>query len=273
MKHLALLYLVGLSISIVSWTFDVLRFNIFLISIMAIISLVQFFRLDSLLKFPAVIAFYCTTALFPLLHLETYRISTIMFTGMFCCSYMFFIDMLYKKIIIVEFFECFLRYLVYAYFVALVMQQIGVLTGTWIINKGGFDEFSITKLNSLSTEPSSSTMILFLAVNSDLVIQNIKQGKSYTLFSLMKDDPKLFFAYSYSMLTMGSVTGILMYALSTLSQTKLTIKHILLCFVMIIGGVYIFAFGDFPILERSRLFFKALFTLDPEYLLILMLDI
>lgn len=266
MKILAILYLIGLSTTIMAWTHGIARFNIFLITVMCIIALVQVFRPKSILMCPWVIVFYIMTALFPLGYLETYRITTVLFTGLFCCSYMFFLDMLRKELIRENDFMTFLRYLIYAYFIVLVMQQIGVVTNSWIINKGGFVNLSITKLNSLSTEPAHSTTILFLAINSYLTLSFSKKEKAYALTDLMKEETSLFLMYSYSMLTMGSVTGIILYAFSFFIQNRLNMKQLLVMLLFFLLIPYIIANWDFSLFERIKTFFDALWEMDAEYL-------
>lgn len=262
MKILAILYLIGLSTTIIALTHGFVRYNIFLITVMGIISLVQFFRPKSILMCPWVIVFYMMSALFPLHYPETYRITAVLFMGMFCCSYMFFLDVLRKEMIRKNDFMIFLKYLIYAYFIVLVMQQIGVVTNSWIINKGGFANLSINHLNSLSTEPAHSTTILFLAINSYLTLSFSKKKKAYSLIDLMKEETSLFLMYSYSMLTMGSVTGVIMYIFSFFIQNRLTIYRLLGILLFFLLTPYIIAYWDSSLFERIKNFFAALWEMD-----------
>lgn len=136
--------------------------NLLLISVMCISPIF-------LLKYPIIIPQVdapliglCTMMIFfPLvLHPETMRWSTVLYSCMFCLYFMSFVRVLYHSPFTGEDFLKVLRGLLFAYCIVLIIQQFCVLTGLPIFNVSNYTPLDPWKLNSLMSEPSHSARII-----------------------------------------------------------------------------------------------------------------
>lgn len=144
-----------------------------------------------------------------LFHYETYRISTILFTCMFCLNTMSFARVLRHnaEYNIFDFYSL-LKMLIYAYCIVLMIQQICVLTGLPIFNISNYNPQDPWKLNSLMSEPSHSARIVPLLMYLFILCQ-ISMFDIRKLKDSYNQDTKVWFAFMWCILTMGSATGIL----------------------------------------------------------------
>ena len=103
--------------------------NLFLIGVMSIspIIILRFFEFDKL-DF-LLLLFVTTIAIFPSLsHPDTMRWSTVLYSIMFGLSFIAFKLLLQQKYLSIIRYINILRYLIYAYFIVLLIQQFCVLT-------------------------------------------------------------------------------------------------------------------------------------------------
>ncbi len=142
---------------------------------------------------------------FPLLyHPGSMRWSTLLYSCMFCLYFIGYCRILrstdYRK----EDFLKFLRFLIYAYCIVLIIQQFCVLTGLPIFNISNYDPATPWKLNSLTAEPSHSARIIPVIMYI-YVLLTIKRGDS--LKNTIKNDRAIWMAFLWPILTMGSSTA------------------------------------------------------------------
>lgn len=140
---------------------------------------------------------------------DTIRWSTILYSCLFCLNFMAFARILYNSDYKITDFEQIIRWLLYAFCIVLMIQQFCVLTGLPIFNISNYNPIEPWKLNSLTAEPShtaraiSLLMYIYLGIIARIYnTSNIKE-----LFP--KIDKRVFIAYLYPIISMGSVTAFL----------------------------------------------------------------
>ena len=139
------------------------------------------------------------------------RFSTLGFLGMYLILYINFYSFVVKGTFTLDYFTKILQYLIMAYGITLIGQQLCVLVGLRnmpLLNLQNQFFLSITKLPALTLEPSHSARILTFAMLGYLRCLEIKKGKKPTIQEWFdKDHRTVTFLFLWSMLMMGSGTA------------------------------------------------------------------
>ncbi len=139
------------------------------------------------------------------------RFSTLGYLGMFVIAYIFFYSLVYSNSISFHNFTLLLKYLIMAYGIVLILQQIAMILGIHYfppINLVGQYFLSLTKLPSLAIEPSHSARILTVAMLAYIRCIEIKNGRKVLVSQLFEEEHrKTTILFLWAMLTMGSGTA------------------------------------------------------------------
>ena len=139
------------------------------------------------------------------------RFSTLGFLGMYLILYVNFYSFVVKGTFTLDYFTKILQYLIIAYGVTLIGQQLCVLVGLRnmpLLNLQNQFFLSITKLPALTLEPSHSARILTFAMLGYLRCIEIKAGKKLTIQEWFDNEHRtVTFLFLWSMLMMGSGTA------------------------------------------------------------------
>lgn len=155
---------------------------------------------------------YWTMCYFSALLNGDMRFSTIGYLGMFIISFIVFYNLIYTGAFSFKYFVKLLRGLIIAYGVVLILQQISILVGLrslWFINLSNQHFLSLTKLPSLTIEPSHSARLLTIMMLSYLrCVEIANEGIRPTLKQLFSDEHCIVIVlFLWTMLTMGSGTA------------------------------------------------------------------
>ena len=165
------------------------------------------------------------------------RFSTLGFLGMYLILYINYYSFIVKGTFTLEYFTKVLKYLIIAYAVVLIGQQMCVLVGLRnmpLLNLQNQSFLSITKLPSLTLEPSHSARILTFTMLGYLRCMEIMKGKRITLQELFSPEQRIVtFSFLWSMLMMGSGTAFV--GMGVLSFYFITRKTVIYIFPLIIG--------------------------------------
>jgi len=128
----------------------------------------------------------------------------------------------------------------------LIVQQVMYSFGI----ENLFNEISSEgwKFNVLHTEPSYAASVVILLFYSYIYIRKIKNKSFYLLPDFIKDY-KLWIAFTYIMLTIGSSYGILFFILFLLSFIK-NISKLVVIFLLLLFVYYISLSNDFTPVVR-----------------------
>ncbi len=139
------------------------------------------------------------------------RVSSVGYLGMFVGTFIVYYNLLRRGAFSLEYFTKLLRALILAYGIILIMQQAAMLVGLrnfWPINLCGQHFLSLTKLPSLSLEPSHSARILTVAMLGYWRCLELRDGRKPTIQQLFsKEHKRVTLLFGWSMLTMGSGTA------------------------------------------------------------------
>ena len=139
------------------------------------------------------------------------RFSTLGFLGMYLITYITCFSFIVKGTFTLDYFTKVLKYLILAYGITLIGQQICVLVGLRnmpLFNLQNQFYLSITKLPALTLEPSHSARILTFAMLGYLRCIEIKSGKKLTVKEWFNQEHRIVtLLFLWSMLMMGSGTA------------------------------------------------------------------
>ena len=165
------------------------------------------------------------------------RFSTLGFLGMYLILYINYYSFIVKGTFTLEYFTKVLKYLIIAYAVVLIGQQMCVLVGLRnmpLLNLQNQFFLSITKLPSLTLEPSHSARILTFTMLGYLRCMEIMKGERITLQELFSPEQRIVtFSFLWSMLMMGSGTAFV--GMGVLSLYFITRKTVIYIIPLIIG--------------------------------------
>ncbi len=140
------------------------------------------------------------------------RFSTIGFSGMYIMGYILVYNLIHNQSITLTDFSQFLRAMIIAYGVVLILQQLCLLVGLrnfFIINLSNQHFLSLTKLPSLSLEPSHSARILTAMILCYLrCLELTNNGEKPVFKDLFAPQHRwMTILFLWSMFTMGSGTA------------------------------------------------------------------
>ena len=191
---------------------------------------------------------------------ETYRISTVLYSGLFGFLFITYKQLLNNSDFTIDTYLKLIKFIIYAYFIVLLIQQFCVLTGLPIFNISNYEQANPWKLNSLSAEPSHTGRIVPLLMFSYIVIKEFIENRKYSLSLDFTNDKYLWFAFSWIIFTSGSATAYLFFILIFLKFLSLK-NSIYLCILilLLIGLINFFEINSY---QRTLDFFMAVLTLD-----------
>ena len=190
------------------------------------------------------------------------KVISLFYGILFVFTFFQYKHLLYKKCMSAYNYRILLKRLVYAYFIVIIIQQFSKIIGAPILNGLSFytDDF---RFNSLSNEPSHSSIILMVIMISYIYMSKIVLGKEYQFKMVYGEDRILWFAYFYALLTSGSSTAFLV--------VPVTMCYFINCrsfFIALSGILFIcylsITYIDNPAFERIQQLLPSLLSLDPE---------
>lgn len=176
-------------------------------------------------------------------HPETFRMNSYVYTIAFFVLFLSYDVVIQKNAIPIKTLEKFFRYLIYAYALVLLIQQLEVLVGIEKpINLATFGgrEDNPFKLNSLAIEPSNVGLIIPCVMFCWMKIQEILRNETkYVYKHIWKEDKKVWILFLYVTLGCGSMTSFFsVVVLFLYFVNKRNIKYLPL--ILILGGGLIF---------------------------------
>ncbi len=197
-----------------------------------------------------------------LLHPETMRWSTVLYSCMFCMYFMAFVRVLIGSNFTLENFSKLLEGLIYAYCIVLIIQQFCVLSGLPIFNLGNYSPREPWKLNSLMSEPSHSARIIPVFMYIYICTQ-FQRKKEYTFKESFNQSRLVWFSFLWTTITMGSATAFIFMIIVFLKFINIKrFSSVILSCVFI--GCFMTIFSENDAFERVKKITVATLTLDEE---------
>ncbi|MDB4225824.1 hypothetical protein N9800_01055 [bacterium] len=197
---------------------------------------------------------------------DSFRLSTAGYKVAFVVMFIMYYDLIYsKRALTLPDFIKFLRALILAFTITLLIQQLALIIGIRslpIINLMGYLDRGIGS-NALSLEPSHAARILTVLMLALLRMYEVKWGSSnLTLSRFYKENKWVVLGFLWSMLTMGSGTAFV--GLAILSFYFIQKQYAFIS----IGLITLFYFAipkiDYEPFNRVKDTFEAAITLDQE---------
>lgn len=236
--------------------------NLLLIGVMAlspiflILTPIKIYRSDIWL-----LLFMISIILFPPInHPESMRWSTVLYSIMFGFTFIVYKQLLYHDNFSIKNYQNLLKYLIYAYFIVLLIQQFCVLTGLPVFNASNYSLDEPWKLNALAAEPSHSARIVALLMYCHITISELIVKRKYNVRLDIKNDKWVWVAFIWTMVTMGSGTAFLFIAI-VLSKI-IRFKNMIFLIFLICVIVLLINIMDITAFERTFKLFIATLTFD-----------
>lgn len=191
---------------------------------------------------------------------ESYRISTVLYSVLFGLLFLSYKQLFYNSTFTVEFYSKLLKYIIYAYFITLLIQQFCVLTGLPVFNVSNYDPTEPWKLNSLSPEPSHTARIVALLMFSYIITIEIIKKRTYSFVQEFKIDKYIWLAFLWIMLTTNSGTAFLFLILIFFKFIQL--KNIIFLIFISLVSIFLLEYLNITAFERTLNFSQAVLTLD-----------
>lgn len=220
------------------------------------------------IDFPLVILGLMMIAFPLLLHPETLRWSTILYSCLFFIYFMSYSRVLYNSCYKIEDFNKILKLLIYAYCIVLMIQQFCVLAGLPIFNVSNYSPLTPWKLNSLTSEPSHSGRIVPILMYFYILSKETCIRGKYMLKERYKEDKWVWMAFLWTVLTMGSATAFIFLLIILLklyhSINKINLAIVILPCVAAAIFIFLSIKGDEKKgnINRAFNFITAVVTLD-----------
>ena len=197
------------------------------------------------------------------------RFSTLGYLGLFLITYSVYYYFVYSKAFTLYQFKKILKFIIFAYFVVLILQQIFFIVGVKnfaLINLVGNDlggkiYYQWNRLPSLSCEPSHTARIISAAMLGYIRCLEIEHGAAVSIKTLFnKNNKYITLCYLWLVCTMGSGTGWI--GLAILSLYFIRIRTIFYIMPIFIGlGIILYNSGNEQ-LHRAIKAAQATFTGD-----------
>lgn len=237
--------------------------NLLLIGVMGVAPIVLLRYPRLYLKEIILLLFIVAIILCPLiLHPRTMRWSTVLYSAMFCFTFMAYNRLLNNGVFTITHYCTLLQYLIYAYVIVLIIQQFCVLVSLPIFNLGNYNPHEPWKLNSLSAEPSHTARIVALLMYSYLTAKENIINRKYCLGSDFRKDKWVWIAFLWTMVTMGSGTAFIFILFVLLKLIR--IKTFIPVFVILCCIVFLAEIMEIKAIDRAYKTTLATLTLDEK---------
>ncbi len=236
--------------------------NFLLIGVMAL-SPIYFFihkvKRDRVVLAFIAFVFYITVSAF--YNLEHFRANSFFYTVFFVVSFLVLRDGIIRGYFEIELLTKKIKWIIYAYFIVLLIQQFCVLAHLPVINQIAFYE-NPWKLPSLALEPSHLPRFLFFLMYAYLSLRDVVLSKCGGKTEIKKDR-LVWISYFWCMLTCGSTTALLFVCLIFLRGGKISFAKVMIavggCFVLTAVALLVV---DTSLINRAILFVQSLATLS-----------
>lgn len=237
------------------------------VALMGIAPLLLLFRVPYMTKATFCCSLYMAVVLMCAYMQDYVRFSTLVYLGMFLITYIVFYNLLYKRHAFqLLYFIRLLRFMILAYVVCLLAQQVCVLVGIRnmpFINLYNQYYLAIDKLPTWTQEPSSSARVLGALYYAYLRCCEIVEGEKLSLKRIFEPFHRwVTIGYFYTMTTMGSGTAFIVLMIQAMYFVQ--VKRLWYVVPVFVGLYFILPLLNIYQLDRAVNVINATLTLDAE---------
>lgn len=198
-------------------------------------------------------------------NVDSFRLSTLVYKMSFIIMFIMYYDLIYhNRALTLQEFIKFLKVLILAFFICLVLQQIAILLGfstLQIINLTYFLDRGIGS-NSLTLEPSHAARILTVLMLVMLRMYEVKWGSIFRLSRFYKENKWIILAFLWCILSIGSATAFV--GLLILSFYFIKKKYLLGLSLLLVVFYLTIPYINYGPFTRAKSSIEATLTLDQE---------
>lgn len=204
---------------------------------------------------------------FPIIfHPETLRWTTMLFTCAYCVFFMMYARTLRTSGIGSESFGKFVKYIVYAYAIVLIIQQLAVLSGLPIPLKSQIYVPEVPfKLNSLSAEPSHTSVMLSMLMYFYAQSSCYSSNSQRNLLRELRQNPLVWIAFAWVIFTTLNLTAFIFGPLCLLPYLNNKNLPVIACILVVLTVIIsVSPFSNSNQFERLRNVVSSSVTLDEK---------
>lgn len=199
-----------------------------------------------------------------LFHPASFRFSTIGYLGMFIITFITLYNLIHSGAFSLSFFIKFLKWMIFAYAICLICQQLFVLVGIRfmpLINLSNQGFLAIDKLPIWNVEPSHTARIVGVLMYSYMQCNGFLQDSKFRFRQLFEQKHKwVTYGFLWIMLTMGSGTAFIV--IGVLSLYFINWRNALIIVPLLAGLVTIGSVTGIKQFDRATSVAEAAMTLD-----------
>lgn len=236
-RGIATIYLVTMCTQFVAW--EGYGISDLKVALMALAPLLLLFKVPYMTKATVWCSLYMAVVLLCAYMQDYVRFSTIGYLGMFLITYIVYYNLLYEKhAFSLLYFIRLLRFLILAFFICLVLQQVCILLGITYMPIINFDNqvyLAIDKLPSLMIEPSHVARVLGCMYLAYLQCCEIVEREKLSLKRIFEKPHRwITIGFLYTMITMGSGTAFIVLMILAMYFLKVkTLWYVVPIFVVL----------------------------------------
>lgn len=197
-------------------------------------------------------------------HPERWRPSTFYYTCMFLITFLYFVRLLYQDKIDIRTYIKVLRFLIFAFTITIIIQEVCIIAGiepiNYTQNVESFFEENRIRANGLASEPSMVSSEIMILMSSYILMRQEIDGAKYDFLREFKKDKLLWLSYFWSMLSTGSTTGVLLVGMTLIPLVSRKNLFFILLFVLV-GTIFVLNYQG-RAFNRATAFIPALFSMD-----------
>lgn len=210
--------------------------------------------------------FFITILFSALAHMESFRVSTLLYLCSFLITFSTLYNLVYiKRVFSLEYFTLIIKRLIYLLTIVLLIQQTFLIVGIKIFPLINLTQFLNRGIgaNSLTMEPSVFARMMGVFMYAYMECISFRQRAPFRFRQLFENEHKLvLISFLWSMLTMGSGTAFIV--LGVLSLYFINWKTMWIIIPSMIGLVYVSSLMGIKQFDRAYNTVNATLTLDNE---------
>lgn len=193
-----------------------------------------------------------------------WRATTLIYTSLFFIGFVSLTNSFSNSYFTRDRYIAIIRFLIFAHFFAIAIQQLCLLVGisepiNYTQSMQDFGEYQL-RINGLTPEPSHIARFMLVLMFSYIVMKRNITGRNYDFIHDWRQDKYIWFAFFWSMLTIGSTTGLLFVGLIILPL--LSRKNSIWCILLLVMAYIFVSNFDTRSTSRTSDFLPAVLTGD-----------
>lgn len=210
--------------------------------------------------------FFLSIFLSAIFHIETFRISTLLYLCSFLITFITMYNLIHvKQVFTLVFFIKIVKKLIYTLTIVLIVQQIFIIIGIYsfpLVNLMQFLDRGFGA-NSLTIEPSTFARMMGVLLYAYMECISFRNGYKFTFRQLFEQEHKwVTYSFLWSMLTMGSGTAFIV--IGVLSLYFINWRNALIIVPLLAGLLYVSSSIGFKQFDRAYKTAQATITLNKE---------